>query len=206
MNAWLERQRGYLIMLLISLISVALITFAARRPAPGMVAILPPAPTQATADPTPARLTVYVSGAVMRPNVYVLPIDSRVADAVKAAGGLATDSLEGGINLAQRIVDGQQIHVPRQGEEPATPVVNTIRGQPVSAQSGDRTATSHLVNINTASASELEALPGIGAVLAGRIVAYRQTHGRFESAEQIVEVAGIGDVTFGKIQDLITTE
>lgn len=210
MNEWLERQRGYVILFLISLVSVPLLVFVLRRPTPGLVEVLPPPAVAATARPTTARLTVYVSGAVMRPDVYTLPAESRVADAVDAAGGFAGDSLEGGINLAQRITDGQQIHVPRQGEAPATPVATpvteAIRGQPVSAQSAALAPSGQLININTASASQLEALPGIGPVLARRIVEYRETRGRFESPEELVQVDGIGDVRFGKIQGLITID
>lgn len=209
MNEWLERRRGSLMVLLCGAISVALALFVLKRPAPGLVEVLPPPAVAATALPTPARLTVYVTGAVMRPNVYTLPADSRIADAVGAAGGLAGDALEAGINLAQLIADGQHVHVPRQGEAtatPAAPVGEAIRGQPVSAQSAAVVPGNQLVNVNTASASQLEALPGIGPVLAGRIIDYRATRGRFESREQLVQVDGIGEATLDKIRDLITVD
>lgn len=134
--------------------------------------------------PTPAPIKVYVSGAVMSPGVYALPPDSRVQDAIEAAGGLMTDAAPEQINLAAPLSDGAQINVPH------------------TATSG-RT-TGGRININTATAAELETLPGIGPTTAQKIVEYRLQYGPFRTIQDIQNVPGIGPATFAKIQDYIT--
>ncbi len=152
-----------------------------------------PLPTQAS-TPTPYTLRVYVSGAVRNPDVYTLLQDSIVKDAMEAAGGPTGDADLERINLALPVSDGQQVHVPRQGED--SPLAQPSSGQP---------APGGKVNINTAGPDLLESLPGIGPALAQRIVDHRQIHGPFERVEDVTEVSGIGDATFEAIQDLITT-
>jgi competence protein ComEA len=152
-----------------------------------------PQPTQ-EATPTPYTLRVYVSGAVHHPDVYTLAQDSIVKDAVEAAGGPTEEADLERINLALPVTDGQQVHVPRQGED--NPPVQAPSGQPVAGGK---------VNINTADSAALEALPGIGPALAQRIIDYRQTQGQFERIEDVMEVSGIGEAIFEGIQDLITT-
>ena len=190
----LKRHSGFLVLILLNFVATAGIAFALRRPTQGLVEILPP-PTLAPAPTsTPRALTVYVSGAVARPGVYTLPDHSRVERAVKAAGGFAEDAIETGINLAQPLMDGQQIHVPREGEA-AAPVIPA--GSPSSSDAAGP------ININVASAEQLTALPRIGPVIAGRIVEYRQSHGPFRKIEDIKRVKGIGDATFERLKDLI---
>jgi competence protein ComEA len=126
--------------------------------------------------------------------VYTLLQDSIVKDAMEAAGGPTEDADLERINLAFPVSDGQQVHVPRQGED--SPPAPPPSGQP---------APGGKVNINTAGQDLLESLPGIGPALAQRIVDYRQTHGPFEHIEDVTEVSGIGDATFEAIRDLITT-
>jgi competence protein ComEA len=138
---------------------------------------------------------VYISGAVQQPDVYLLPPDSIVKDALVAAGGPADDADLDRINLARSVTDGQHVYVPRVGEKdlPIEP-------------SSDPSPSSDKVNINTAESAELETLPGIGPSLAQRICDYRQAHGPFAQIEEIMDVSGIGAATFEKIQDLIATE
>jgi len=142
---------------------------------------------------TAAKLiVVHVVGAVQKPGVYRLPAGSRVYQALEQAGG----ELEGAdlerINLAQPLVDGQQVFLSLKGAEGA--------GQ--SLPTGG--AASGKVNINTASKEELENLPGIGAVKAQGIINYRQQHGPFQRIEDLLEVSGIGDKTLAEIKELIT--
>jgi competence protein ComEA len=113
---------------------------------------------------------------------------------MEAAGGPTEDADLERINLALPVSDGQQVHVPRQGED--NPPVQPPSGQP---------APGAKVNINTAGIELLESLPGIGPALAQRIVDYRQSHGPFERIEDVTEVSGIGEAIFEAIQDLITT-
>ncbi len=196
MGSWLERYRGVLFFGLFLLAVVAVILFQALRPRPEPILLSPPTalPSPET-TPTPRPLRVYVSGAVLQPDVYTLLPDSIVKDALLAAGGPADDADLDRINLALPVADGQHIYVPRQGEEDLpVELPSRLPG------SGSK------VNINTADLAALESLPGIGPALAQRIVDYRQAHGPFVRIEDIMEVSGIGPATFQEIQDLITTE
>jgi competence protein ComEA len=194
----LDRYRGILFIGLIAVALAAVVLFQMLRPSSSsrsiMLSTATPQPSpEATSTPRPLR--VYVSGAVQRPDVYTLPPDSIVKDAMMAAGGAADGADLDRINLASSVADGQQIYVPWQGEE--NPPVQPPSAQPVSGGK---------VNVNTADAAALESLPGIGPTLAQRILDYRQAHGPFARVEDIMEVSGIGQGIFDKIGDLIATE
>jgi len=196
MEQWLERYRVILFLALIAfaIAGVILIQVLQPRPEPIHLTTLTPSPTPA-ATPTPRPLRVYVSGAVHRPDVYILAPDSIVKDALLAAGGATDEADLDRINLALPVADGQHIYVPRLGEEnPPVPSPS------VPSPSDGR------ININTADSAALEALPGIGPVIAQRIIDYRLANGPFTQIEEIMDVSGIGSVTFEKIKDLITTE
>lgn len=140
------------------------------------------------------EVVVHVAGAVSSPGVYTLPADSRVDDAVRAAGATADADLSQ-LNLAQKLADGQKITVPAAGETPA-PVDNAAPSD--SSQSGA------LININTATQEELETLPSIGEVRAQAIIAYREEHGGFRTTDELMEVSGIGEKIFADISPHIT--
>jgi competence protein ComEA len=164
----------------------------ARRPAGRPVELGPPPLTA-----TPAELRVYVAGEVGRPGVVTLPQGSIVQDAIDAAGGLSENADPGRLNLAARLTDGQQIVVPGAGEPDAAPEAGGLSA--LAAPQGPEGK----VNLNTASAEELEALPGIGPVTAAAIVEYRTTHGSFATIEAIMDVPGIGPKTLQASEDLI---
>ena len=140
------------------------------------------------------EVVVHVAGAVSSPGVYTLPADSRVDDAVRAAGATADADLSQ-LNLAQKLADGQKITVPGAGEAPA-PADNAAPSD--SSQSGA------LININTATQEELETLPSIGEVRAQAILAYREEHGGFRTTDELMEVSGIGEKIFADISPHIT--
>lgn len=140
------------------------------------------------------EVVVHVAGAVSSPGIYTLPADSRVDDAVRAAGATADADLSQ-LNLAQKLADGQKITVPAAGETPA-PADNAAPSD--SSQSGA------LVNINTATQEELETLPSIGEVRAQAIIAYREEHGGFRTTDELMEVSGIGEKIFADISPHIT--
>jgi competence protein ComEA len=142
-------------------------------------------------------LLVHVLGAVVRPGIVELRPGARVLDAIAAAGGLAADANPGGVNLARSVTDGEQLVVPREGEvlAPPTPVVG---GGPGTAPGGA------LVNLNLASAAELQALPRIGPALAQRIVDWREAHGLFATPADLMKVSGIGQTLFDGLKDLVT--
>ncbi len=151
--------------------------------------------------PTPQpTLKVYVSGEVAAPGVYVVAPGDRVEDAVEAAGGALWGAQLSCVNLAARVRDGSQYHVPSV-DDGCTPDVSepTLDALPDAAPQGQVGR----IDLNSASAEELQALPGIGEVKAGAIVAYRNEIGPFSSVEEVVEVSGIGPATLNAIADLV---
>ena len=203
MADWLERNRGFILVTLINLALIGALAFWLRRPAPAPIEILPPEPSPSpvpTSTATPAPLRVYVTGAVLHPDVYRLAPGSIVKDAIQAAGGGAPDADLNRINLAQELRDQQSVYVPRVGETEIPPPV--VDAQPRS--SAGSFVAGGKTNINTATLEELEALPGIGPAFAGRIVEYRQANGPFKSIEEITLVSGVGEATLAKIKDYIT--
>jgi competence protein ComEA len=150
--------------------------------------------TTASPSPDAPPLIVDVAGAVRRPGVYEFRDGDRVIDAIRAAGGATPKASLDALNLAAPLADGIQILVPV-AVAAAAPAASAV------VPGGTPTA---LVNVNSASATDLEALPGIGEVIAERIVDYRTQNGPFASVEDLVDVSGIGDAILGDIRDLVT--
>jgi competence protein ComEA len=167
------------------LLAAGLLLLVARAPSGQAVQLLPP--------PTVPPLTVDVTGAVARPGVYALPPGSRVQDAIQAAGGLRPEADQELLNLAALLKDGQVVRAPRKSA--------AATGMAVLA-----TTPGGLVNINTASLQELDTLPGIGPVLAQRILDYRAANGPFGTVEDLQQLEGLGPGIFEKIKDLVTVE
>ena len=136
-----------------------------------------------------AVIFVHILGAVEHPGLYELREGDRAIDAVAAAGGFLDTADQAQLNLARFIVDGEQIIVPTIGETPATAPGMTAQGK---------------VNLNTADAAALETLPRVGPALAERILAWRDTNGRFTAIEELMSVSGIGDKTFEGLKGLVT--
>ena len=148
-----------------------------------------------------AEVYVDVDGAVVSPGVYRLKDGARVAQAIDAAGGLAPEADVTGLNRASKVVDGQKIHVPTVGEQQASIAEAGVDGG-ASASSGVSGATG-LVNINTASAEELQTLSGIGPSMAQSIIDERTKNGVFASVDDLMRVSGIGEKKLAKIKDFI---
>ena len=165
----------------------------------GTVPIPTPAPPPSSL-PEPERIVVDVVGAVARPGVHELPASSRVADAVDAAGGFTADADRIRLNLAEPLIDGSRIWVPAVGESSGPELVPIITGSGGTAAGGGRGAGSETVDINTADAAALEALPGIGPSLAAAIVEHRRRAGPFASVDEMIEVSGIGPVKLEQIR------
>ena len=153
------------------------------------------------------NVVVHVAGAVATPGVVTLPAGSRVADAVAAAGGDLAEADTGLINLARVLADGEQVRVPFQGEEvPADQAVGTSSGSGAGSGTGGAGGggAGGLVNVNTADASTLETLPGIGPALAQRIVEHREQNGPFASVEDLTDVPGIGPAKLEALREAAT--
>lgn len=157
---------------------------------------------------TSGSIVVHVIGAVSRPGVVTLPPGSRVTDAINAVGGASAEADTQQLNLARVLSDGEQIRVPRIGEvlpDPApqpgpaaSPGAGTASGKPGGG------GASGTININTASATDLEKLPGIGPALAQRIVEYRDSHGPFASVDALTDVPGIGKAKLEGLREQAT--
>lgn len=141
---------------------------------------------------TAPELFVHVSGAVAAPGLYRLADGSRVVDAIAAAGGFADDADESGVNLARPVGDGEQLVVPVVGEE-----------EPGGAGGSGGAGGDGKVDLNRATAAELDTLPRIGPALAARIIEWREANGRFTSVEDLLAVPGIGDKMLEALRPLV---
>ncbi len=188
MNTWKSLILGIVLGLLISG-AILLIALPPR----GQPLIL-------SVPPTPSTITVYVTGAVNNPGVYTLPISSRVNDAVQSAGGFASSADQDAINLADFIEDGSEIIVPSIDESANSPSTSGMAQKTKTSSQVD-----YPININTATLSILQDLPGIGLTKATAIITYRQEHGPFGKIEDLLNVSGIGPSLFAQLKDLITT-
>ncbi|MDE7000085.1 MAG: ComEA family DNA-binding protein [Lachnospiraceae bacterium] len=150
------------------------------------------------------RVYVYVCGAVELPGVYSLRQGSRLYEAVELAGGLTADADENCLNMARQIADGEQVVILTQEEALALREAGAYAYPPGDAAQGVSAQDPGLVNINTATVTELTTVSGIGASRAQAIVDYRERNGRFGSIDDIKKVDGIKDGLFSKIKDKIT--
>ncbi len=133
---------------------------------------------------------VHVVGEVNAPGMYELEADSRVIDAVMAAGGLTSNAAECAVNLARTVNDGEQLTIPALSQGCSPSQGGSVSGSPLS--------------LNTATAEQFDSLPGIGPTLADRIIQYRDAQGGFASVNQLNEVSGIGDKLFAGLKDLVS--
>ncbi|MDH4146592.1 MAG: helix-hairpin-helix domain-containing protein [Acidimicrobiia bacterium] len=196
---------------LIGLIVVVVVTMAGAGlwylrslPKPVAIAAAAPASAPASGDPTAASVAspsappiiVDIAGWVRAPGVYEFAQGDRVIDAVERAGGARVGADLSVLNLAAPLADGTQVVVPKQGAGGPAAIAPGATGS--AASSGG------LINVNTASATELEALSGIGEVLAAAIVDYRTENGPFASVDDLESVSGIGPATLEEIRDQVT--
>lgn len=200
--AWLDASPAEVVglaVLLLGAVAVVGTLWWTGRPVPVTMPGPVPGDGQPTATdggpaaPTGAhRVTVHVAGAVARPGLVSLPVGARVADAVDGAGGLLLDADASSLNLARTVADGERLDVARVGDLGADGGLGSSRE---AADAGARRSDGTL-DLNRASAAELQELPGIGPVLAERIVAWRDANGPFTEVGQLREVSGIGERTF----------
>ena len=150
-----------------------------------------------SALPTGANITVYVSGEVVKPGVYVLMATSRVIDALQAAGGATNQADLVVVNLAAPLMDAAQVFIPRMGSTPRVTLPRPHAGVnlPIAGSSGGAggaTSATGIVDINSATISDLDALPGVGPSTAQAIIDYRTANGPYVSVDDLLNVRGIG--------------
>jgi len=196
--SWIERERKVILVgLLVSLVAGAAFFLMRRPPAGSIEVVLPPPTDTPSPTATPGPIRIYVCGAVNHPDVYELPAGSIIKDAIAAAGGATGEADLHRINLAQELADQTQVYIPARDEERRS----VSAGTP-SVMTPDSFPHTDVININTASLAELESLPGIGPVLAQRIVDHRP----YRVPEEILEVSGIGKATYEKLKDKIIVQ
>ena len=175
------------------------------RPAGGAPAevTLPRAGTAAdpatTTTTTPPEVVAHAAGAVRAPGVYRLDPGARAADLLAAAGGAAPEADLQQLNLAALVADGERVYVPRIGEVPPPAVTGPAGGGPAGAGTGEGP-----VDLNTATAEQLEELPGVGPAIAAAIVDERERRGRFATVDDLLDVRGIGEARLEQLRDLVT--
>ncbi|MEU8545547.1 ComEA family DNA-binding protein [Streptomyces roseoverticillatus] len=183
-----------------------------RLPARETPAVVAPSPPPVVASPsrTGGAVVVDVAGKVRRPGVLRLPPGSRVADALAAAGGARPGADTTGLNRARVLMDGEQIVVGAptggqggRGGGPAGPGGAPAQAPPSAAAAGGGPAPSGPVSLNSATVEQLDALPGVGPVLARHILDYRTQHGGFRSVEELRKVNGIGSRRFTDLRPLV---
>ena len=187
------QQRRALLILAAMAIGLALFVFVSgqAKPHADLIVAVPQESSSAIAETT---LVVDVQGEVLNPGVYQLSPGSRVGDAIKAAGGVKEGSDSSSVNLARFLEDGEQIYVSNPD----------LSEQPSSSQGQGKNVGQGRLNINRATENELDGLPGVGPVLAKRIISYRTEHGNFGTIDELQKVVGIGPAKFSELRTFIT--
>lgn len=186
MKYFFATMTGAVFGVMLGFLLAGVIVFISQMPHGTAITLQPP--------PSPAPIRVQISGQITQPGIYALPKGSRIGDIIQAAGGLLPDASIRSINQAAILEDGVQVIIPSSAKP----------GEPTQSSNNDQKGNNKLVNINDASQEELDALPNIGPVSAQKIIEYRTTKGMFTKIEDILNVPGIGQVTFEKIKELIT--
>lgn len=199
-------RRGAVALVGVALLAAVAVAVYVWHGRPQPQAIAPPplatgaAATGPAASPTSARsLVVAISGKVRRPGVVTVPVGARVIDVLKAAGGPLPGADIGMLNLARKVADGELVTV---GAPAAAPAGSGSAGEapPATDAAGGPTVP---IDLNTATLAQLDTLPGVGPVLAQRILDWRTEHGRFATVDQLSDVPGIGDARLAQLRDLV---
>lgn len=203
MANWWERLRVPIAILVI--VGLGMVVAAKLQPGASVTGSPTPGKSASPSPPTPpAVILVHVAGAVRSPGVYALTPDKRVKDAIAAAGGPVEGAEPHRLNQAAILKDGEQIVVPRAGEAAPPPPATATPAR--AGPSGAAPSATAVIDLNRASAADLEALPGIGRVTADKIVKYREANGPFTSVDQLREQKLVGASTLDKIRGQIVVK
>ncbi len=193
------KQVAYvLIGLLAGFILAGALFIVTRMPSGEPVKLLP--------SPTQPSITIQIIGEVVHPGVYSFTQGSRIQDAVDAAGGLLSTADTTSVNLAAKLEDGEQINIPAGSGLASGGIPSSSSNAPFLVLTTPTVPAGNLININTATSTQLDTLPGIGPTTAQKIIDYRTQHGPFQNIEDIMDVPGIGPATFDNIKTLISVQ
>jgi len=214
LRSWANRHRlGVTIAIIAVLTTIGMAVVLTTRAQP--VEAAPPLPPAISAGPaavppTPTTLVISVVGKVTNPGLVTLNGGARVADAIRAAGGVLPGTDDSALNLARRLSDGEQIYVgipvPTGADTDQPPATDSAPAP--AGKKGQKSAAidpTTRINLNTATTDQLQTLPGIGPAMAQRILTWRSQHGHFDSINQLRDIGGIGDARFAKLEKLVTT-
>lgn len=210
MDYFTKRERIVLLVVVFSIISVVVFKMGFKdvlrtesEPLNFVSTISPVENIQEQEEETTV-IMVHISGQVYKPGIVEIDLGKRLVDAIKLAGGLKKEADLDRINLARKLIDEEKIYIPKVGEELNNDIIELV----ASNNTNNNTTISNSsdkININKCSLAELESLPGIGGVLALRIVEYRNSN-PFNSIEDLKQVSGIGDKKYDSVKDLITVK
>jgi competence protein ComEA len=192
LRAFDPRRRGVRALALLAAVVVVIAAVLAWRARPRVEPVAPRVEAAATGPASadnPGEILVAVSGRVVHPGLVRLPSGARVADVIQAAGGVLPGTDLSYVNLARKVTDGELIVIGASAPPDAP---------------GAAGGTAGPVNLNTATLAQLDALPGVGPVLAQRIIDYRGAHGGFRSVSELRQVDGVGDAKYAQLKDLVT--
>ena len=194
----IQRRAIYFALAIALAVGAIFFSLAHTNAAPVTSPTITPLPTFTPLPPPPTLIVVDVAGKVLHPGIYKLKQGSRVADAIKAAGKQLKGVSLTDINLAEVLSDGQQIIV---GAPPVTSTASKSRSKKSGVSKGK--ITKGTININSATVAQFEQLPGVGAVMAARILAYRTVHGAFATIDDLTKVGGMGKSKFANLKSFV---
>ena len=192
----MQRRAIYLVLAMALAVGAIFFSLAHGNAAAPVKPTIAPLPSCSPEPVIPATIVVDVAGKVLRPGIYKLPQGSRAADAIKAAGKQLKGVSLTDINLAEVLTDGQQIIV-------GAPVIPSSSSKSKKAGPSKGKITTGTININTAKVAQFEELPGVGAVMAARIFAYRTAHGAFATINDLTKVSGMGKSKFANLKSFV---
>lgn len=151
------------------------------------------------------KIKIYITGEVNKPGVYELKVNSRVEDAITIAGGTTSNANLQDVNLAFILDDAMKIYIPNKNDiTEEKPIISSDSSSSVALSSGNDSSNSSKININKATLSDLEKIPGVGPSIAQKIITYREENGKFSSIDDLKNVSGIGSKKFETIKDYIS--
>lgn len=193
LRGYVEQRRATVVAVFAGAAVAGAVAVGVARSTPAPAAPLPRVVRVTTTVPPPAPVVVHVSGAVVRPGLVEVPAGARVADVVRAAGGVRQPVDLSGVNLAAVVTDGVRVHLPEPGEPPSTVSSGGVVGGATAGSAGP-------IDLNRATAADLDRLPGVGPATAAAIVEHRSRVGRFGSVDELLDVPGIGPAKLATIR------